>query len=334
MPVTTHRVVIVAYDGVQLLDVVGPSEVLTVASMVGPALDVPVDYEVTLVAPTPGTLRASGGLGIVADVAMADVQGTIDTLIVPGGAGVHGLADDAVFEASLADLAARAGRVASVCTGALLLAETGIFDGRRATTHWAWCEQLADRYPAIDVDPEPIFVRDGDVWSSAGVTAGMDLALALLADDHGDVVAHEVARWLVLFTRRPGGQAQFSTHLSVRPPSTPSLADLLGWIPDHLEHDLAVPALAERVGMAPRTFARAFAREVGMTPAAYVEAIRVEAAQQLLQLGDAKVAAVARRCGFGTPETMLRAFRRRTGTTPGVYRQHFRSLRSTSAGAA
>lgn len=319
----THRVVIVAFEGVQALDVVGPSEVLTIARLVAESEGRAADYTITVAAPEAGVVRATGGVGLVADVALDDVQGPIDTLLVAGGLGTQDLVHDDRVVASVRRLAAEAERVTSVCTGALLLAAAGVLDGRRATTHWAWCQTLARRHPAVLVEPEPIFVRDGDVWTSAGVTAGMDLALALVAEDHGEQLSHEVARWLVLFTRRPGGQAQFSVQLATRAPTTPSLRELQGWIADHLDDDLSVAALAARVGMAPRTFARVFASEVGMTPAAYVEAVRIEAAKQLLQLGTDKVAAVARRCGFGTTETMYRAFRRRTGTTPGMYRQHF-----------
>ena len=328
---SAHRTVVVVFDGVQVLDVVGPTEVLAVAGQVGAALGMDVAYDTVVVAPQAGPVQASGGLTLHADLALDEVDGPIDSLVVAGGLGVPDLRADPASVAAVGRLAERAGRVVSVCTGAMVLADAGVLAGRQATTHWAWCDALADQHPEVDVDPQPIFVRDGDVWTSAGVTAGMDLALALVAEDHVDVLAHEVARWLVLFTRRPGGQAQFSTHLQVRPPITPSLADLVRWLPDHLDEDLSVPALAERVAMAPRTFARSFVDEVGMTPAAYVEAVRVEAAAQLLQLGDDKVATVARRCGFGTPETMHRAFRRRTGTTPGMYRQHFRPARTGAA---
>lgn len=320
-----HRVVIVVFDGVQALDVVGPSEVLTIARLVAEGEGGTADYTITVAAPQVGVVRATGGFGLMADVALDDVRGPIDTLVVGGGLGTHDLVHDESVVDAVRDLAQRATRVTSVCTGALLLARAGVLDGRRATTHWAWCQTLAKRHPEVDVDPEPIFVRDGDVWTSAGVTAGMDLALALVAEDHGERLSHEVARWLVLFTRRPGGQAQFSVQLATRAPTTPGLRELQGWIADHLDDDLSVTALAQRVGMAPRTFARVFAKEVGMTPASYIEAVRIEAAKQLLQLGDDKVAAVARRCGFGTTETMHRAFRRRTGTTPGMYRQHFRA---------
>lgn len=320
-----HRVVVVAYEGVQTLDVVGPSEVLTAASLLRSRDGAPPSYEITVAAPSAGELRPVGGVRLVADVALDAVEGPIDTLLVTGGLRAGDLVGEPAVVEGVRALAARAGRVVSVCTGALLLAEAGVLDGRRATTHWAWCDRLAEQYPAVLVEPEPIFVRDGDVWTSAGVTAGMDLALALVAEDHGERLSHEVARWLVLFTRRPGGQAQFSVQLEARAPTTPSLRELQGWIADHLGEDLAVPVLAARAGMAPRTFARTFAAEVGMTPAAYVESARIEAAKQLLELGTDKVAAVARRCGFGTVETMHRAFRRRTGTTPAMYRQHFRA---------
>jgi transcriptional regulator GlxA family with amidase domain len=318
-------VVIVAFDGVEMLDVTGPSEVLSAATLLLERDGGPPGYELEVVAPSSGAVRTVSGIRLVADRALHEVAGPIDTLLVAGGLGFDQARSDPAVVEGVRDLAGRAGRVVSVCTGALLLAEAGVLDGRRATTHWAWCDELAT-YRGVLVEPEPIFVRDDHVWTSAGVTAGMDLALALVADDHGDALAHEVARWLVLFTRRPGGQSQFSVQLQVRAPTTPSLRELQGWIADHLAEDLSVSALAGRVGMAPRTFARTFAAEVGATPAAYVEAVRIEAAKQLLQMGTEKVAAVARRCGFGTVETMHRAFRRRTGTTPAMYRQHFRSI--------
>lgn len=320
-----HRVVIVAFDGVQLLDVTGPSEVLSAATLLLERDGGPPGYRMEVVAPAAGPTRTVSGIGIVADRAIHEVEGPIDTLLVAGGLGFDEARSDPAVVEGVRDLAGRSRRVVSVCTGALLLAEAGVLDGRRATTHWGWCDHLASQYPAVLVEADPIFVRDGHVWTSAGVTAGMDLALALVAEDHGDALSHEVARWLVLFTRRPGGQSQFSVQLATRAPTNPSLRELQGWIADHLAEDLSVPALAARVGMAPRTFARTFVAEVGTTPAAYVEAVRIEAAKQLLQMGTDKVAAVARRCGFGTVETMHRAFRRRTGTTPAMYRQHFRA---------
>lgn len=216
-------------------------------------------------------------------------------------------------------------RVASVCSGAFLLAKAGLLDGRRVTTHWASCDALQRRYPAITVDPDPIFVRDGNVWTSAGVTAGIDLALALVEDDLGPETALEVARWLVLFVQRPGGQAQFSAQLGGQLAERDALRDLQRWIADNLAGDLTVPALAERVGMSPRNFARVFQREVGATPAAYVEGVRLERARLALESTPATVEEIARHCGFGTVETLRRTFARRLGVSPSEYRARFRS---------
>ncbi len=217
----------------------------------------------------------------------------------------------------------RSRRVTSVCSGALILAAAGLLDGRRATTHWSVCEIMARLYPDVEVDDDRIFVRDGHVWTSAGVTAGMDLALALVEDDHGRGLALQVARQLVLFTQRSGGQSQFSAQLAVRRAEREPLREVLAHIAEHLDDDLSVPALARRATMSPRTFARTFRAEVGTTPAAFVRASRVEAARRLLEGSDAGMADVARRCGFGTVETMHRAFRRTVNTTPGAYRRHF-----------
>jgi transcriptional regulator GlxA family with amidase domain len=213
--------------------------------------------------------------------------------------------------------------VASVCTGAFLLAEAGLLDGRRATTHWARCDALQRRFPAVRVERDPIFVRDGNVFTSAGVTAGMDLALDLVEEDCGRDVALTVARWLVMFLRRPGGQSQFSAQLRAQRATTTSIAELRAWLGDHLDENLVVEALAERAGMSPRTFARVFRRETGTTPAAFVEELRVESARRLLETTDLTVAAVAGRVGMKHAETLHRAFHRRLGTTPDRYRQHF-----------
>jgi transcriptional regulator GlxA family with amidase domain len=214
--------------------------------------------------------------------------------------------------------------VCSVCTGAFLLARAGLLEGRRATTHWSGCDELRRRYPETVVDGQPIFVRDGDVWTSAGVTAGMDLALALVEDDLGPEVAREIARWLVVFLQRPGGQSQFSSHVTGAPAERRSLRDLQAWMADNLDGDLLVENLAERAYMSPRNFARAFRRETGLTPAAYVEALRVEEARRRLESGTEPIEAVASLAGFGTPETMRRAFARRVGVAPAEYRARFR----------
>jgi transcriptional regulator GlxA family with amidase domain len=210
-----------------------------------------------------------------------------------------------------------------VCSGAFVLAAAGLLAGRRATTHWSVCDLLARRHPDVEVDGDRIYVRDGHVWTSAGVTAGMDLALALVEDDHGGALALDVARQLVLFTQRSGGQSQFSAQLSLRRTEREPLRAVLAHVAEHLDDDLSVPALARRAAMSARTFARAFRSEVGTTPGAFVQATRIEAARRLLESTDRSTAEVARTCGFGTVETMYRAFGRTVGTTPGQYRRHF-----------
>jgi transcriptional regulator GlxA family with amidase domain len=311
MPVS-RRVVVVAFPDVQSLDVIGPTEVFSQAG-----------YAVELVADRDAPIRASNGLRLVPDLTLQRCRGEIDTLVVAGGSGVREAARDERLISWLRLAARRSRRVTSVCTGAFLLARAGILDGRRATTHWAACAALARSYPTIEVDPEPIFVRDGNVYTSAGVTAGIDLALALVEEDVGRDPALEVARNLVLFIRRPGGQAQFSATLAGQAASRPGIRELQSWIADHLDADLSVPALAERTFMSPRNFSRVFGREVGATPAAYVESVRVEHARTLLETTDLQVEEIARRCGFGTVETLRRAFGRRVRVSPSDYRERF-----------
>jgi transcriptional regulator GlxA family with amidase domain len=313
-----RRVVIVAFPGVQTLDVTGPAEVLRAATKIHPP-----GYELTVVAPDEGPLKTST-VTLAADLPIDACRFPIDTLIVAGGTGTRRAEDDERLIEWLKEAASRSRRVTSVCTGAFLLAKAGLLDGRRATTHWASCADLAQRYPAVSVEPDPIFVRDGAIATSAGVTAGMDLALALVEEDLGRDVALAAARWLVLFLKRPGGQAQFSAQLAAQTAERAPLRELQAWIPDHLDQDLSVPALARRSAMSERNFARAFRRETGMTPAAYVEAARVESARIALETGDLPVENVASQSGFGTVETMRRAFRRRVGVSPVDYRTRFR----------
>jgi transcriptional regulator GlxA family with amidase domain len=315
-----RRVVIVAFPRLQTLDVFGPAEVFGTASqLAGEQV-----YDVQVVASEPGPMRTSS-VAIHPDLTPERCRGPIDTLIAPGGRGVHVAIHDERLVRWVAAASKRSRRVASVCTGAFLLAHAGLLDGRRATTHWARCAELAERYPKVRVDPEPIFVRDGDVFTSAGVTAGMDLALALVEEDLGKRIALETARWLVLFLKRPGGQAQFSAQLAGQLAEREPLRDLQQWLPDNLDADLSVPALARRACMSERNFARAFRGETGMTPAAYVEAARVERACIALQTGALPVEAIALQAGFGTVETMRRTFRRRLGVSPADYRSRFRS---------
>jgi transcriptional regulator GlxA family with amidase domain len=314
-----RRVVIVAFPRVQSLDVLGPAEVFSTATQLSPDA-----YEVEVVAAEAGPL-ATSSVALHPDRTLDECRGPIDTLLAAGGRGVHDAARDERLVAWLTAAATRSRRVTSVCTGAFLLARAGLLDGRRATTHWASCGELARRHPEIEVDPDPIFVRDGNVTTSAGVTAGMDLALALVEEDLGRELALETARWLVLFLKRPGGQAQFSAQLAAQMAEREPLRELQQWLPDHVEEDLSVPALARRANMSERNFARAFRDETGMTPAAYVEVTRVERARIALETGDLPVEAIARQTGFGTVETMRRAFRRRVGVSPAGYRGRFRS---------
>jgi len=313
-----RRVVIVTFPDAQVLDVTGPAEVFSVAGRLG----VDPEYEVVVASPAGGPVATTSGIEL-SSRALRSVRGEVDTLVVAGGTGTRAAVRDRSLVEGVRRLAARARRVASVCTGAFVLAEAGLLDGRRATTHWASADALARRHPSVAVDPRPIFVRDGRVWTSAGVTAGMDLALALVADDHGAEVARSVARWLVLYLQRPGGQAQFSAHLDGRLARRGPLQDLQAWMAEHLDADLGVAALARRAAMSERHFARRFRVETGRTPADHVEALRTEAACRLLEATDEPIEVVARRCGFGTVETMYRAFRRRHGTTPARHRAFF-----------
>jgi len=314
-----RRVVIVTYPGVQTLDVTGPAEVLRAATLIKPP-----GYDVTVAATDTAPLPTST-VSLMPDERLEDVEsGPIDTLIVAGGTGTRAAEEDERLIGWLREAARRSRRVTSVCTGAFVLAKAGLLDGRSATTHWASCAELAARYPAVAVEADPIFVRDGNVATSAGVTAGMDLALALVEEDLGRQTALDAARWLVLFLQRPGGQAQFSAQLAAQTADRAPLRELQAWIPDHLDEDLTVPALARRACMSDRNFARAFRRETGLTPGAYVEAARVERARIALETGDLPVEAVAGQAGFGTVETMRRAFRRQVGVSPGEYRTRFR----------
>ena len=309
-----RRVVIVGFPECQSLDVVGPAEVFSTAGA----------YEVEVIAPDPEPFFMTNGMQVVPAAGMDEVRGQIDTLVIAGGEGTRRAATDPRVIAWVQDTAERTRRVTSVCSGAFVLAAAGLLDGRRATTHWQWCDTLAQMYPEVDVESDAIFVRDGKTYTSAGVTAGMDLALALVEEDLGPEVAREVAQQLVVFLRRPGGQSQFSAQLAAPAAEREPLREVQAYIASNVSADLSVAALAERAAMSPRNFARAFRRETGMTPAAYVESVRVEQARIALEGSDASVETVARHCGFGTVETMRRAFHRRLGVGPAAYRSRFK----------
>jgi transcriptional regulator GlxA family with amidase domain len=318
----TRKIAIVAFDGAQALDVIGPAEVFSVTTRLldatRPGATV---YRVELVS-TAESITTSSGV-VLGTRLVGQVRGALDTLVVAGGTSVSAAIDDPRLLAFVQRAAGRSRRVTSVCTGAFVLAAAGLLDGRRATTHWASCARLADRHPGVTVEPDAIYVRDGNVWTSAGVTAGMDLALALVKDDHGRDVALEVARWLVLYARRTGGQSQFSAPLAADLAHREPLRDLQAWIAEHPGADLSVGALARRANMSARHFARAFRAETGVTPGDYVERVRVDAARRLLEGTTDTADTVARHCGFGTAETMQRTFRRQLHVTPTAYRRHF-----------
>lgn len=314
MPNAARRIVILAFPGVQILDVTGPLQVFASANdLAGGA---PPYDPVVVAAQTP--VVSSAGLALEAGPLET---GAPHTLVVAGGRGVDAACEDPALLAWIRARAAGAGRVASVCSGAFLLAAAGLLDGRRAVTHWQRCAQFARRFPAVRLDPEPIFVRDGAVWTSAGVTAGIDLALAMVEEDLGRAAALAVARQLVVFLKRPGGQAQFSALLALQ--SGDGRFDRLhAWIGENLRSDLSLTVLAERAAMSGRSFSRRYRQATGRTPARAVEEIRVEAARRLLEQGVA-VTAAATRCGFGSEETLRRALLRLVGTSPRAYRERF-----------
>jgi transcriptional regulator GlxA family with amidase domain len=329
-----RRVAILAYPGVQSLDVTGPLEVFAGAqTLVEASGPTERGYDVSVLSHDGAPLRTSSGLTIVPH-AFAHTPAPLDTLVIAGGYGSREASADPDTVEWVTRTSARARRTASVCTGAFLLARAGLLDGYRATTHWESLEELARLHPTVRVDPEPIFLRDGPIWTSAGVTAGMDLALALVEEDLDRDAALTIARHLVLFLRRPGNQAQFSATLATQEPLREPLRDTRRHIVEHLAGDLTVDALAQHAHMSPRNFARSFRAETGITPARYVESVRLEAARRSLEDTPEPVAAVAQACGFGTPETMRRAFLRAFGVGPAEYRRRFHPAGSPSDTAA
>ena len=316
--ILTRSVVLVVFDGLQPLDLVGPHEVFAAANGYERSCGRPEAYRLRVCAATPGPVRSSSGLGVVADHALPSDQ--VDTVVVAGGAGARVVPPEGLVTWLRAS---RARRVASVCTGAFLLAAAGLLDGRRATTHWAHAQELQSLHPGVRVDPDPLFVQDGQVWTSAGVTAGIDLALALVEADLGVAAAQAVARSLVLFLRRSGGQSQFAAEVWTDPPERAVLRELVRHIHAEPGADLRVPVLARRASMSPRHLQRTFSSEVGEGVAGYVNRVRVDAARRLLEQEPVTVTDVARRCGFGTAEAMRRAFHRQLGVSPDAYRDRY-----------
>jgi transcriptional regulator GlxA family with amidase domain len=323
MSTPARSILVLAFPGAQLLDVTGPLQVFASANELAENRGMAKPYAPCVVAAEAGPVVTSSGVALAANSLRAAGK-CADTLIVAGGKGVHPASRDPRLIRWIRQQAARSKRVASVCTGAFLLAEAGLLDGRTVVTHWTRCDELAKRYPRLKVEADPIFIREGAVWTSAGVTAGIDLALALVEEDLGRSAALDVARELVVFLKRPGGQAQFSAMLSMQTASD-RFGELHAWMAEHLRADLSVPALAERARMSERSFMRHYRAETGRTPARTVEQFRIEAAQRLLGESSWTVKRIAARCGFGAEETMRRSFMRVLGVTPQAYRDRFAS---------
>ncbi|WP_308282782.1 GlxA family transcriptional regulator [Pseudonocardia nigra] len=320
-----HQVIVALFDGVQPLDVTGPHEVLMGATALLTARGTGAGYRVSLVAADPGPATAESGLRLLPDGPLPE-SGDIGTLLVPGGNGARTAARDDAFLGWLRRAAARSSRVVSVCTGAFPLAAAGLLDGRSATTHWRYARELAEHHPAVDVRTDPIYLRQDAVWTSAGVTAGIDLALALVEADHGAEVAQRIARELVVFLRRPGGQSQFAGPVWSPPARRPAVRAAQDLIHADPAADLRVPVLAAQVGMSERHFSREFTKALGAPPGEYVEQVRVDAARRLLESAPVLVSAAATRAGFGSAETMRRAFLRRLGVAPDDYRRRFATV--------
>ncbi|MEU1431778.1 GlxA family transcriptional regulator [Nocardia sp. NPDC005746] len=315
-------VLIVVFDGFQLTDLAGPADVFSgAAALLGDG----GGYRVELAAAQAGPVRSSCGIEVTARHGLDTWTGPLDLLLVVGGLAFWAASGDAELVAGIRRVAAVADRVGSVCSGTFLLARAGLLDGRRATTHWAGGELLAQQFPAITTEPDRIYVRDGPIWTSAGVTAGIDLALAIVAADHGPELAREVARWMVVYLHRPGGQSQFSAPLTGNPPRRDPLRELQVWMEEHPAADLSLPALALRVGMSTRHFSRVFVGETGTTPARYVERVRIAAARRLLETTDQPMDRVAAAVGLSSPETLYRIFHRHLGIPPGEYRARFKN---------
>lgn len=321
LPNAKKTIAMLAFPKFQLLDVAGPLQVFSTANEQMQKLGYASPYEIQITAPGGMTVRATAGVEM-ATKPLPRGKSPVDTLIIAGGQGVLAAAADKQLVAWITGRAETTRRIASVCTGAFLLAATGLLNDRRAVTHWDFCERLANHYPKVRVEADPIFVRDGSYWTSAGVTAGIDLALALVEEDLGREVALAIARNLVVFLKRPGGQAQYSAALSLQS-GDDKFGSLHEWIRVNLANDLAIDRLAAQAGMSQRTFMRRYTEATGLTPSRAVERLRTEAARQLLSETQLPIKRIADRCGFGSEETMRRTFRRLQTITPHEYRERF-----------
>jgi transcriptional regulator GlxA family with amidase domain len=312
-----RKVVIVGYHDAVLVEIACTTDALDIANRLGAA----PHYDMVLAGPVDRPMRCSSGLTLVAPNRLDRIDGPLDTLVVAGGPGSEQAVTDGPMLTHLRRLADTSKRVASICSGAFILAAAGLLDGKRATTHWEYAADLARQYPRVTVDPAPLFIKDGNVYTAAGVTSALDLSLAFIAEDHGPTLARNVARSLVVYLQRPGNQAQVSMFLSAPPPEHRIVGDLAGHITGNLDADLNTPALAARAGTSTRHLTRLFNAHLGTTPSRYVRSVRTEAAAKLLSDTVLPLTAVARRCGFGSTETLRQAFIDHYATSPSMYRR-------------
>ena len=317
------RIAMLAFPDVQILDVTGPLEVFSRASrwLCDEGKSNSHVYQVEIIGLKPGWFRASCGLRLYADSGFAEISRGVDTLFIAGGMGVEACCRNKKLLRWIVEQSSHVRRLGSICTGAFLLAEAGLLDGRSATTHWNHSELFAQKYPNVHVEREPIFTREGSIYTSAGVTTGMDLALAMVEEDFGRDVSLAAARELVLFLKRPGGQAQLSVQLSAQLSDRESMRDLQVYIAEHPNHDLSVEQLANRLAISPRQFARVFKQEFGTTPGSYVSSVRVETAQRLLEETTKPLKLICMESGLGSLESMRRTFVQILGVTPSQYRE-------------
>jgi transcriptional regulator GlxA family with amidase domain len=327
-----RRILLLAAPGTQILDLVGPYQVFVRAAEIIAVHNggEPV-YQVEVITTEPGLLQTNCGIRLEGHRTYRQIRRPVDTLLIAGGGAVEDGVEDPKLVEWLRQISAQTRRIGSICTGAFLLAQAGLLDNRRATTHWKYCEAITRQYPSVKIDPDPIFVRDGNVYTSAGVTAGMDMSLALVEEDFGSAIALEVARELVLYLRRPGGQSQFSAALALQSSEKEPFRELGAWVLEHLNRNLSVEELARHVGMSSRNFARLFRQEMSMTPAKFVETFRIDTARRRLQESSASLGTIATSCGFRSADRMRSAFNRVLGVSPGEYRQRFQGKHVAAA---
>jgi transcriptional regulator GlxA family with amidase domain len=320
----TRRIVFLTYHGISLLDLAGPLEAFQVAAAFNGTKSRGALYECILMSHKGGSIMTADGVKLTTRSVRSMSGLTIDTLIVPGAFSVDDVLRDSTLINWVRKRESGCRRVCSVCIGSFLLAAAGLLDGRRAATHWMHCNRLARQFPSVEVDPDSLFVREGKLWTSAGVTSGIDLALALIEQDMGRQAAMNVARILVVYLKRAGGQSQYSALLAAQAAGeTDSFGELECWIAENLKKNLSVEVLAGRVGMSPRNFARVYTVQRGRTPAKAVEAIRVDAARRLLEDSKERIEAIALRCGFHSEEHLRGTFVRNLGIPPVEYRKRF-----------